>query len=193
VTWPPDSAFLHGLDFFSGVVSAAGAADWDRPSPCSQWSARDIVGHVGQATRFGTQLLVAPDAARWQPADPPGGAVEGDPAAWWQALTGPARRAVEGADLSRVVDSPAGPRPVGQGLSFPALDLFVHAWDLGRSIGRDVVIPAAAIEFAHAVADPLPEQQVRSGRVFGPARETGPQATATETFIAWTGRDPHWV
>ncbi len=100
---------------------------------------------------------------------------------------------MEGADLSRVVDSPMGPRPVGQGLSFPAPDLFVHAWDLGRSIGCDVVIPAGAIEFAHAVADPLPEQQVRSGRVFGPAREAGPQATATEAFIAWTGRDPHWA
>lgn len=185
---------MQGLDFFSGVAAHVGSADWDRPTPCATWCARDIVGHVGQATRFGTQLLTDPEPAAWRPADPPGQAVEGDdPAAWWQALAGPARRAVQGAGLDRVVDSPMGPRTVAQGLRFPALDLFVHAWDLGRGTGQEVVIPAGAIDFGHAVAGPLPEGQLRSSRVFGPAREVGPDATPTGAFIAWTGRDPHWT
>lgn len=125
--------------------------------------------------------------------DPPGAAVDGDPVAWWEALAGPAREAVSGVDLSRVVESPMGRRTIGEGLSFPALDLFVHAWDLGRAVGADVEIPAQAIEFAHSVIDPLPAEQVRSPRVFAPEVAPAASATPTQRFIAWTGRDPHWA
>ena len=64
-------------------------------------------------------------------------------------------------DLTVVVDSPVGRRTVGDGLSFPALDLFIHAWDVARSVGKDVVIPTEAIEFAHVIFEPIPEEQMR--------------------------------
>lgn len=188
----PDAVFLDGLDFFSRAVAALQPSDWDRPSPCAGWRAIDVVGHVGLAVRFGTQLL-GDDRPVWEPVDPPGRAVEDDPCRWWQALVEPAREAVRGVDLSRVVDSPLGRRSIGEGLSFPALDLFVHAWDLGRVVGVEVDIPSEVIEFGHAVIDPIPAGQVRSPRVF--ATEVSPPADATPTqrFLAWTGRDPHWM
>src|SRR6201996_5922028 len=165
----PDVAFRQGLDFFGGAVRQLSPADWDRPSPCSGWRALDVLGHVGQATRFGTALLqgTRPD---WSPVDPPGALVEGPPGAWWTGLADPARDAVDGVDLSREMDSPAGRRSVGDGLSFPALDLYIHGWDIAKSGGIDLVIPAEAIEFAHAVIDPAPAGQIRSSRVFGPER-----------------------
>ena len=187
-----DVAFLGGLDFFSAVVARMGASDWDRPSPCRGWRALDVLGHVGSAVRFGTELLRG-DRPVWAPVDPPGAAVDGDPVAWWEALAGPAREAVSGVELSRVVESPLGKRSIGEGLSFPALDLFVHAWDLGRAVGADVEIPAEAIEFAHSVIDTLPAEQVRSPRVFAPEVAPAASATPTQRFIAWTGRDPHWA
>jgi hypothetical protein len=61
---------------------------------------------------------------------------------------------VAGVGLATVLDSSVRRRPVGEGLSFPALDLFVHAWDLARSVGEDVEIEAGVIEFAHRVIDP---------------------------------------
>jgi hypothetical protein len=48
------------------------------------------------------------------------------------------------ADLTTVVDSPMGRRSIGEGLSFPAVDLFVHGWDLARSVGAEGVIPPEA-------------------------------------------------
>ncbi len=92
-----------------------------------------------------------------------------------------------------VVEAPVGRRSIGDGLSFPALDLFIHAWDLVRSLGRDVVIPAEVIEFAHIVYRPIPPDQMRSPRVFADALAAPPDATPTEAFIAWTGRDPRWA
>lgn len=85
-----------------------------------------------------------------------------------------------------------GRRSIGEGLSFPALDLFIHARDIGRVVGADVEIPAEAIEFAHAVIDPIPAGQVRSPRVFAAEVSPPPDATPTQRFIAWTGRDPRW-
>ena len=161
--WQPDTAFLRGLDFFSEAVSGLGEADWQRASPCQGWRALDVLGHVGQATRFGTLLLqgVQPD---WSPVEPPGVAVEGSPGPWWQGLADQARDAVTGVDISEVVDSPRGRRSIGEGLSFPALDLFVHGWDVGKSAGLDMVLPGEAVEFARSVLEPLPAGQLRKER-----------------------------
>ncbi len=189
MVWESDTAFLEGLAFFGGVVARLQASDWERPSPCAGWRELDVLGHIGSAVRFGTKLLAGEHPA-WEPVDPPGAAVEGDPGSWWEALAVPARAAVSGVDLSRVLDSPMGRRTIAEGLSFPALDLFVHAWDLGRGVGVDVEIPSELIEFAHAAIDPIPAERVRSPGVF--AEEVSPpaDATPTESFIAWTGRDP---
>ncbi|PZR79394.1 MAG: TIGR03086 family protein [Candidatus Aeolococcus gillhamiae] len=190
--WQPDQVYLNGIDFFSKAVDQLETSDWQRPSPCEGWKALDVLGHVGSAVRFGTLLLRGEQPA-WKPSDPPGAAVEGDPAAWWKAKVEPALEAVREADLEAVVDSPMGRRKVSEGLSFPALDLWVHAWDLARCRGAELEIPAEAIEFAHLVIDPIPADQVRSPRVFGAEQEAPDGATPTEAFIAWTGRDPRWA
>lgn len=97
------------------------------------------------------------------------------------------------ADFSRVVDSPLGRRSIGDGLSFPAVDLVVHAGDLGRGAGAGVEIPAEAIEFTHTVIDPIPDEQKRSPRVFAEQVPAPTDATASQSFLAWTGRDPTWT
>ena len=189
--WQPDTAFLRGLDFFSDAGSGLDEAGWQRASPCQGWRALDVLGHVGQATRFGTLLLqgAQPD---WSPVEPPGDAVEGSPRQWWQELADQARGAVTGVDISQVVDSPVGKRSIGEGLSFPALDLFVHGWDVGKSAGLDLVLPAEAVEFARGVLELLPAGQVRNPRVFAAERPVPADASDSRAFLAWTGRDPDW-
>lgn len=97
-----------------------------------------------------------------------------------------------GVDLAKVVDSPMGRRPIGEGVSFPASDLFVHAWDLARSVGNEVEVPAAVTDFAHAVIEPLPEAAVRSDQVFAAPVSARPDGSPSQEFIAWTGRNPSW-
>ncbi len=188
----PDVVFLEGIDFFTGPVNLLTGSDWERPSPCAGWRAIDVLGHVGTAIDFGTKLLRG-EQPDWSPLDPPGDGVRGDPASWWRGLTGPARGALQDAELDRVIESPVGPRTIAEGLRFPALDLFIHAWDVGRTIGVDVTLPDRVIEFAHAAIDPLPEERVRSPRVFGVELPAPPGATPTQACLAWTGRDPLWT
>jgi len=189
MTWTPDVAYITGIDFFDDIVRRIDAQGWQRPSPCAGWTALDVLGHLGTAVEFGTCLLRG-EQPEWHPVDPPGQAVSGDPAQWWSVKVEPAKAAVRGVDLTRELDSPTGRRSIGQGLSFPAVDLFVHGWDLARSSGRDVEVPEEAIEFTHRALDGFPPEQVRSLRVFGAAVEVPADTTATQQFIAWTGRDP---
>jgi uncharacterized protein (TIGR03086 family) len=186
MAWTPDVAFITGLDFFDDIVRSVGAHDWQRPSPCTGWTALDVLGHIGIATEFGTKLLRG-EQPEWYPIEPPGKSVSGDPAQWWAGKVEPAKDAVRGVDLAKEVDSPMGRRSIGQGLSFPAVDLFVHGWDLARSIGRDVEIPYEVIEFAHQALERIPAEQLRSSQVFGAEVELPADATATQRFVAWTG------
>ncbi len=189
MAWQSDEAFLVGLTFFGDVVGQLEPPDWRRPSACDGWRELDVLGHVGAATRFGTALL-RQEAPTWDPVEPPGAAVDGDPQRWWESLVDPARAAVSGVDLSRIVDSPIGQRSIGEGLSFPAVDLFVHAWDIAAPLGIAIEIPDTAIEFAHGVLDPVPTEQLRSARVFGSAVTAPGDATESDRFLAWTGRNP---
>lgn len=190
--WSPDTAFVEGLQFFSASVTLIRDNDWQRPSPCTEWTVLDVLGHVGTAVGFGTELLSG-GQPEWSPSDPPGANVVGDPRSWWDGLVAPARSAVGDVELTMEVDSPFGRRTIGDGLSFPALDLFIHGWDLARSVGSDVVIPTEAIEFARVAFGPIPEAQMRSPRVFGEAVVPPPDSSPSEGFIAWTGRDPRWI
>jgi len=182
--------FDRGLDVFGEVVHRLRPADWDLPSPCQDWTALDVLGHLTTSLRMGVSLLRG-EQPTWPQADRPADLVEGDPAVFFALVAARARDALVGADLGQVMDTPMGPRTVADRLAFPAIDLYVHAWDIARAAGLDVAIPADVVTFAHAYIDPMPPERVRGpGGAFGPEVPPPAQATLTETFIAWTGRSP---
>ena len=183
MAWTPDTVYLEGLDFLSGVVDQLHELDWERPSPCSGWRAVDVLGHVGAAVAFGTRLLTTGEMQWVPPADPPGSAVEGDPAAWWAALVPQAKSSMNGV--------PMGSRSIAEGLSFPAIDLFVHAWDIGATAGIDVTLPDEVVTFARETFAPMSAEMYRSPNVFGTEIAVSDESVS-DAFLAWTGRDPHW-
>ena len=152
----------QGLDFFTTIITRLSEDDWERPTPCAGWTARDLLGHLATSIRVGISIMQGrqptwPDVAR------PGDLVEGDPAEFWRGTVGQAREVLRNADLARVMETPLG-RTVADDLSIPVIDLYVHAWD-------------------------LPDEVVRgANRAFGPQTPVPAGATPTERFIAWTGR-----
>lgn len=186
----PDQVFVSGLDAFGDVVAQVSADDWSRPSSCDGWTNLDVLGHLGGAMGMGIDILEGRQPT-FPEAERPRDLVDGEPVAFWAGIAERAHRAVEGVDVTEVKDSPRGPRSVGDGLAFPAIDLFVHAWDIGHAVGLDVTVPDDVIEFAHAYLDPIPDAQMRgAGKPFGEAVDAPVDATRSEAFLAWTGRRP---
>ncbi|MFD0635969.1 TIGR03086 family metal-binding protein [Catenulispora yoronensis] len=187
----PEDVLMRGFDVFDAVVRQFTDEDWQRPSPCDGWRALDVLGHLGHCMEFSLQLLQGEQPA-WTPPQPPGSMVQGSPVEWWDELAGRFRAFVESLNLSREVEVPEGKSNLGAGLSFPALDLFIHGWDIAKSAGLDVEFPADVREFAHMVIDPLPYERVRGPRHFGDPLPVPDDATETVKFLAWIGRDAAW-
>lgn len=184
-----DTVLLTGLDRFSSVIEKVGPDDWDKQSPCAEWTARALTGHVLTVLDSATTVLRGGDFD-WGAVPGPAEVAGDDPAAAFRERSAAARSALEGAQLDKVMETPMGPMPISGRLAFPAMDLHLHAWDLGRTIGVGVEIPEDVADFAHAAIDPLPADRVRSAAVFGPEVPAPADATPTETLVAWTGRQP---
>jgi uncharacterized protein (TIGR03086 family) len=182
-----EKVVLTGLDRFDGVLQQVSADDWDRPSTCDKWTARELVGHVLVVTQNAVTVLEggAPDFA----ARPDLAATAGeDPRASFRQVDQAARSALQSADLDAVMETPMGEMPVRKRLAFPGMDLHLHSWDLGRTIGVDVELPEEIARFTHEAIEPMPQERVRSEGVFGPEVAAPDDATPTERLMAWTGR-----
>lgn len=185
-----DTVFLDGLTTFGDVVAAVRPEQWEEPSACEGWRNLDVLGHMGSAMGMGISILRGQEPT-WPQAERMGDLVEGEPTEYWARLADEARAALVGVDLDEERDSPMGRRTMGQGLAFPAIDLYVHAWDIGSSAGVAVTIPDDVVAFAHQHLDPIPEEMMRGERgVFGPEVDPPVGATTSERFLAFTGRTP---
>ena len=184
-----DAVLLTGLDTFGSVLAQVPPEDWDRPSPCAGWSARALTGHVLTVLDSAITVLGGGDFD-WSSAGDPNDVAGDDPLEGFREREAAARAALPAADLDAVMPTPMGDMPLRQRVAFPAMDLHLHGWDLGRTIGVDVEIPEEVAQFVHATLDPMPAEMVRSDRVFGPEVPAPADATPTETLMAWTGRDP---
>ena len=164
---------------FSAEVEAV--ADWDAPSPCVGWTARDVLAHVIDTER---EFLARVDLAAEETAD-----ADGDPAARWVAhLAAVDALLADPAVAARPHDGAFGPTTVGDVLlDFYGFDLIVHRWDLARSQGRDARLSAAELELVDAAVDGWGEHAYAPG-IFGAPVDVPAGADAQARVLARTGR-----
>ncbi|MCW2601587.1 MAG: hypothetical protein JWM02_3416 [Frankiales bacterium] len=184
-----DVVLLTGLDTFGAVLERVAPEDWERPSPCPGWSARALTGHVLTVLDSATTVMRG-SSFDWSSAAEPAVVAGEDPLAAFRQRRAAARAALQDADLEEEMETPLGPMLVRTRVAFPAMDLHLHAWDLGRTINVPVEIADDVARFAHAAVDPMPVEMVRSYAVFGPEVPAPADATTTEALMAWTGRQP---
>lgn len=193
MAWNALDTYGNGLRFFTDVVASVPDDRWTAPSPCHGWTALDVLGHVGEATSVGARILRGGEL-QFTRHDPPSSAIDGEPATWWAAAAADADDAlVNVTDLDREVDSPMGRRTVREGLSFPAVDLFIHGWDLAAATGQSVRFPAEAVEFIRGVFAHVPAEATRRPGVFDAAVDVPAGSDATDQVLGFAGRDPQWT
>lgn len=174
------------LELFCAAVEQTPAQNWDRPSNLDGWSVRELVGHATGSTAKILTLLENGDVSA-PPSDPADWICD-DPGARLRELAARVRKALPGADLDAPRASPQGEVPLHQALRFPVADLALHSWDLHRSHGKLVELPADVLAFCRELVDSVPEQAMRRPGGFAPAQPAPDDATPTTRLMAYLGR-----
>ncbi|WP_030547114.1 TIGR03086 family metal-binding protein [Streptomyces albus] len=172
------------------VVRSIGDERLGAPTPCADYTVRDLLNHLLHVV-IGFQALAARKEADFA-TTPDHLARIGD--GWRDAFAEETERLAEawaapGAEEGRTgaMDLPA--RTVGHMI---LLDLNVHAWDLARATGQGFTPdPDCVRELAGPVAEMAP-----MGRQYGAFGEPVPvadDAPEFERLLALIGRDPAWT
>ena len=170
-------------DAFAAKVAAVPADRWSSRTPCADWTARELVGHV-----VSTQGLFLGFVGRALGDIP---SVDDDPLAAWNAA-----RAIVQADLddreraTAEFEGLSGPTTFEDAVDrFLNFDLVVHGWDLARATGLDEHLDAADVARVAALAESF-GPMLRSPGAFGPEADAPPGADAQQRLLAFLGRAP---
>lgn len=187
-TLPELGLLERSIDFARGTLVAAVTVPGDVPTPCERWSLAQLLTHMDaslrtleQAAAVGGIAILEPPM--WGPSDlvvaEQVALLQSRACALMQSWMGPAAPVifrVGGSELQAGLLAAAG-----------ALEITVHAWDVGHACELPRPIPRALAEDLLVYAPLLVSEADRPHR-FGPPVPTGADATAGEELLALVGR-----
>jgi uncharacterized protein (TIGR03086 family) len=168
-------------DGFSARLAGVAPGSWSAATPCTEWTVRDLVVHVGDTQR----RVLASIGGEAAPVDP-----DGDLAAEFRhASTAISDVLADEERAASVIQlSPFGEQ------SFESLvgrllcsDTLLHTWDLARATGQDEQLDPVAVAASFEFLTPLDETIRRPGG-FAP-KVAPPEGADTQTrFLYFAGR-----
>lgn len=183
---------------FERPLSAVRPSQWNGPTPCTEWTVRQLVNHMTRGNLNYVRLAHGGSAAeflRLRDSD----ALGDDP-------VGAYRRSVEecakafrqlGA-LERIIDYPLGRVAGWQALAVRTTDSLIHTWDLARAIGVDDRLDADLIRWVddhveeiYAGLAEMPTSAETTHRFFAAAEGAAPdRASPQDRVLHRMGRKP---
>jgi uncharacterized protein (TIGR03086 family) len=184
-----NTLYHRTVESWADRVNAVSPDQWDGPTPCTDWSVRELVNHVVGEDRWTVPLMQGATIAEV------GDRLDGD-------LLGddPIAAALEAAKEAVSVVAETLPRGGRVHLSYGeeeaaeyvrqlAADHLVHAWDLAAATGGDTRLdPHLVAEVARWFADR--EELYRAAGAIGPRQ--APSGDLQGDLIAAFGRSPAW-
>jgi uncharacterized protein (TIGR03086 family) len=165
---------------FTARLDAVTDDQWTNPTPCTDWSVRELVDHVIAIQRQlpeGLEVVVDDDGA--------------DVQATWKAVRDAALTALrQPGVLERTMRGMRGDEvPVEMALIPRLSDLHVHTWDLARATGGDERLSPEVAAIVLERLKPNDEALRKSGS-FGPKVEPPPDADVQVELLCFLGRRP---
>jgi uncharacterized protein (TIGR03086 family) len=177
----------HALHEFDSRVSLIGDDQWLAPTPCTEWTVRDLVAHMVDECRWVPYLLGggSPAAAGDRFSGDPLG---DDPKGAWRERSTASRQALaaDGA-LDRTVIVSYGEISARDYLWQLTVDLTVHAWDLARGIGADDQLDHELVRRIHAETEKDTDSLAGSG-LFDPPVHVPAHADLQARMLGLFGR-----
>lgn len=181
----------HGtaLAGFDEVVGKITDDDWAKPTPCTEWTVRDLLNHMVYEQLWVPELLAGVTVA--EIGDRYDGDVLGDdPVSRWRTTSRAAREAWLAAGvLDQDVQLGRGPTPAREYAWEMTLDLAVHGWDLARGVGAPSPLNP---DLAATLLPPFEKlvSQFQGIGIFDPPVPVPDTTGPADKLIALTGRDP---
>ena len=171
-------------------VAAVTAEQWARPTPCEEWTVRDLVVHIVEGSRMATALLdgASADEARRAFGVAHGDLVDELGAAFADELAAFARP--ESFDMT-IHHPHTGDIPGIRLYEFRTGDYLLHGWDLARATGTDEALPDDLVTSVWSAIEPMAPFIGQIG-VFGtgPSGTVGDDAPLQQRLLDLTGRRP---
>jgi uncharacterized protein (TIGR03086 family) len=175
------------------AVAAVPAQDWDRPTPCAQWTVTQVLQHAA-GDQQGYAAMITGEG--WPTENPfePSGHLAGDPTAVVEQANAAASAAwstvpADGPDVTTPL--PVGPLAPWVGASACALDAAVHAWDIAVATGQPSPLTHELAADLHRAAVQFVEPL--RGFAYAPALPAVDGDGPAESLLRYLGRDPSWV
>jgi uncharacterized protein (TIGR03086 family) len=180
------SGYHRALDLFEGLVAGVPRDGWDAPSPCEEWTARDVAGHV----TGGQYMIRALATGQPQPdvnADPARFAA-GDVLMSWRTARKECAAALTPDTLGTLIPlGGLGELPLGDYLEGYILEPLVHAWDLARATDQPSRLDPDLVHHAFATAQVVAAQLRAEGHLAPPLQ--APKGADEQTrMLAFLGR-----
>jgi uncharacterized protein (TIGR03086 family) len=187
-----NSAIFDGLAQASAaigdLIDRIPADQWTAPTPCTQWSVRDVVDHlVGMNLVFVALLEDSPMPERGADrlgADPVG--------AYRRSAAALEAAAARPGVLERSQATPVGVATGAERLQWRIADLLTHGWDLIQATGVLADLPDDLVEQALTFVQAQLPSQPRAGR-FADPQPISDNAPALNRLAAITGRPVPWT
>jgi len=180
------TGYQRALDGFEAVLCAIPADGWDAPSPCTQWSVRDVAGHM-----IGGQRMIRDLAAGVPPENvniAPGRFAASDPIEGWRAARKECGGALTPAALRRPIPfGKLGEVPLRDFLDGYILEILVHTWDIAQATGQATGLDPDLVHHAFATARVI-ARPLREAGLLGPERPAPRRADELTRLLAFMGR-----
>ncbi|MER7170378.1 TIGR03086 family metal-binding protein [Streptomyces mesophilus] len=173
------------------LVRGADDKDWERPTPCSEWTLFGLVAHL-TALNHGFAAAARGEGglpAHWRTPENFAADPVGAYGASVAALLVPFAEH-GGTEREFVLPQLGGAFPGRAAVSFHLLDVAVHAWDLAVTLGTTPQLPPAVWEAVLRGARRIPAES--RAPFFGPMTQPEPDAGPLTATLELLGRDPHW-
>ncbi len=163
--------------------------DLSRPSPCAEYTVGEVGEHVVRSMVLLASVAGAqagnPAAGSVGPAAGSVGPLEEQVAVTAEAALAAWRRR----GLGGTVAVGRSTLPANLAVEIIPMELLVHGWDMARATGQHIDIPTEVAGHVLGRARELVTEDKR-GRSFAAEVPAGPEATALQRLIAFTGRVP---
>ena len=175
----PLTAFRRAEGAFVSVLAKVRPDQADAPTPCAEWSVRDVVAHVvaGNWWLAGGQSPRVPDDI-----EDLTGAYAASAEAAYSVLAAPG-------GLERLYEFPFGPVPGVVAARMRARDALVHGWDLAKATGQSTDLdPDLAADLLEFSRQQITAEFRGPGRRFAAVQSCDPGRPAADQLAAFLGR-----